>query len=1300
MELVISFELDGDGLLGRPREHNPRLAVWTTDPSQRRTVARGKAVDWHVLEKQRGDGKFYVSKRPTVISPTVLGDDNGKLIFPINDPMEELCVALYVDSDQGSRHHPGPMAVVGLGHVFVPWHVILRFMVSDGHATLDHDPSGTTSSAANLFPRTQIKQEFSSLITRDGIDYRVASLAGTHKTKELSVQLSKMDAAAVAHKATLGIKVGLMMPTSALLQSIDFPERLKVMERFLIEKCPPHRMRHKPEGIDHFVFALQQYDAMTNERDRLVAEAMVKYQQVYESLWSEDKKRALLLHPHGVAPTGPVRSRARLSIPPNVPSMARFHLPTWAPSGNERIPFVLWWKASLPRFAEGHFPAATAMTEEWLAHLLALGLRRANVDKALLVTTLANVTRDASNVDLDHLRRYSLVGTHEYVALVRVRESVDYMISSMSHAAHYSHDQRFANARFYYHEKRRRLRNMLFKYDVESPQHDIAAGVNQDGDCEDLETLIMMLDDLIKNGRPQHMDEVGRSWSNEELKLLRSYLSMMAHYSNFGSVDGAQVKDAQGKEELEGFVHSPQDLGMDIGGHMYSLTESLVRIEYRYTKHRKLVKLLYGEDLGAIVHEYTQKLLLHWTKGDTLRADMLREVYLHHPGAVHEGTGRQECLLLPNEHYLGMSDELLQKAAQHVAEIDVIKHWPSEKASGEGEGEEEEEEESDEEQEDAPLSKSLSTPDAPLFVGEALNYGFQRRLMADSRWSVDVHSGKRFERHLTPFYRRLGSSFCPDLNLIAPRVFNHLIWISVPSKEDGAEEGEEEGDDDNVLMRGVTVGPTLRQFLELDGGALPLPLPKHLAETYEGNAELVAAFQQRMRRIIPCDFSFRHLSSSSKQDLGRDAAILAAGEVGESYAPRSSMATGAAGQQHQESFFARSEYRSKPGVEPSFSMVGSERHVLGKQQDSSSSSSSVMITYTDSKGAVARIMRARNLGKSWECCVRGRFNVVATSAPDQVERIAKLLHALPGVETVEIVRERVLPSLPDLLCIYFDRQHRFVVDDERAEALRREAEEKARAKQKKMVMMMARQEATSSQRSASAFSAAIAPSSSSLELPPLPLYSAKERKEKLLVGFTLEMVRKVARKLAVDTSVIALDRLQRGMNVELEHGSRYADLGLNVTQDDPLTTAKIALAHLVENPGKRDEETGEWIIPDYYMMLDAMEERADKQWQKEHKKPAIIRRGRLMPSYGTFDEPAELEEEEGYSTSSTDMEEGEEKGEEEDLRLLPSSTHAELWGALRSAPRMAAELGRDLHTIPMPSGGWMPTTLSNGDLHY
>jgi hypothetical protein len=64
--------------------------------------------------------------------------------------------------------------------------------------------------------------------------------------------------------------------------------------------------------------------------------------------------------------------------------------------------------------------------------------------------------------------------------------------------------------------------------------------------------------------------------------------------------------------------------------------------------------------------------------------------------------------------------------------------------------------------------------------------------------------------------------------------------------------------------------------------------------------------------------------------------------------------------------------------------------------------------------------------------------------------------------------------------------------------------------------------------------------------------------------FTELEAREVALKLGIDWAKVdyKLEDFLKGMNVELEHG--YVDMNTNITNDDPLLTAKIALAHLNE----------------------------------------------------------------------------------------------------------------------------------------
>ena len=78
--------------------------------------------------------------------------------------------------------------------------------------------------------------------------------------------------------------------------------------------------------------------------------------------------------------------------------------------------------------------------------------------------------------------------------------------------------------------------------------------------------------------------------------------------------------------------------------------------------------------------------------------------------------------------------------------------------------------------------------------------------------------------------------------------------------------------------------------------------------------------------------------------------------------------------------------------------------------------------------------------------------------------------------------------------------------------------------------------------------------------------------------YTRNDVRQLAEQLGV-AGEVDLDQLRIGMDVELEHGRR--DPLTNVTDDDPMMTAKIALAHLRE-------------LPDYYTRLTRMEAAAER----------------------------------------------------------------------------------------------------------
>ena len=83
--------------------------------------------------------------------------------------------------------------------------------------------------------------------------------------------------------------------------------------------------------------------------------------------------------------------------------------------------------------------------------------------------------------------------------------------------------------------------------------------------------------------------------------------------------------------------------------------------------------------------------------------------------------------------------------------------------------------------------------------------------------------------------------------------------------------------------------------------------------------------------------------------------------------------------------------------------------------------------------------------------------------------------------------------------------------------------------------------------------------------------------------FSQQEAREIGRRIGIDwdTSRFDVEQFRMGLEVELEHGRR--DPATNVSDDDEITTGKIAWAHLNE-------------FPDYYTRLAQMEAEAERYW--------------------------------------------------------------------------------------------------------
>ncbi len=72
---------------------------------------------------------------------------------------------------------------------------------------------------------------------------------------------------------------------------------------------------------------------------------------------------------------------------------------------------------------------------------------------------------------------------------------------------------------------------------------------------------------------------------------------------------------------------------------------------------------------------------------------------------------------------------------------------------------------------------------------------------------------------------------------------------------------------------------------------------------------------------------------------------------------------------------------------------------------------------------------------------------------------------------------------------------------------------------------------------------------------------------------------RVARYLNVDFSKFPFEDFKRGINIELEHG--LENINTNVTNNDIIKTAKIALAHLSEYPNYYNKYYGLLVFEDF-----------------------------------------------------------------------------------------------------------------------
>lgn len=90
---------------------------------------------------------------------------------------------------------------------------------------------------------------------------------------------------------------------------------------------------------------------------------------------------------------------------------------------------------------------------------------------------------------------------------------------------------------------------------------------------------------------------------------------------------------------------------------------------------------------------------------------------------------------------------------------------------------------------------------------------------------------------------------------------------------------------------------------------------------------------------------------------------------------------------------------------------------------------------------------------------------------------------------------------------------------------------------------------------------------------------------------TKKQAKRLGTLFTINFDIVPFDEWHDGLNIELEHGTKFGNL-TNVTENHLKQTARIVVAHLIEDPR-------------YYYFLKKMEARRDKYWSTRTK-PSIF----------------------------------------------------------------------------------------------
>ena len=485
-----------------------------------------------------------------------------------------------------------------IGQINIPWHVILRFLISEGSAYFGKSKDDAQRAAlanSRVFPVTRVKQPVQSLVTYEGVEYEMQAQMETDE--KLAMQLRQVGAEELSKRGEIVVVASFVM-TRPETRALSLEQRLAAIELFYIKSCKKYKDEHfHKDGNPKLMFkASQEYDRMTAAEDATYIKAMDRYRKIYDGAWTATRQKQLIVSSHDGSKTA--------YFSPDVPSMNRFHLPTWN-NCNDRIPYAEWILQTVPENAM-HLAKPTIGTEHFLGTLADMAFKRVDISPEQFVETVNNISLHASKISEGKLENYAKMGTSERVLLIKAVELTFYTVMMVAHATRYHNDGRMI-----------KVFKRMVRVDVEAPQHDMMAGTSDAGDCEDEETPEIIIASLIQLGRTSGDKETGgRGWSHPVLKAMRTILQLYADFTIFGSVNGRQVSDGEkskGLEDEEGLIRSVDDINEPIGGHTFLIMIALLELASRYEESKEIIDLIVNYSVSAKIEAHVLGLLRGWT---------------------------------------------------------------------------------------------------------------------------------------------------------------------------------------------------------------------------------------------------------------------------------------------------------------------------------------------------------------------------------------------------------------------------------------------------------------------------------------------------------------------------------------------------------------------------------------------------------------------------------------------------------------------------------------------------------------